>query len=73
LTGIQISTATNIAGQVASGELTRDQAIALLQTFFGLSRDGAEAIVGSSRPSINMPPPPPPPEDLATPDEEPTP
>ena len=50
LTGIQISTATSIAGQVKSGELTREQAIALLQTFFGLTAEGAARIVGASAP-----------------------
>lgn len=46
LNGIQVTSIINIANQVASGTLSKNSAIALLYTSFGIEEDEAKAILG---------------------------
>jgi HK97 family phage portal protein len=49
-TGVQMTTAVDIVGKVALGELPYDSAIGLLMTLFGFTEEQAQAMVGSAVP-----------------------
>lgn len=46
LSGIQISTANEIIGQVAAGNISRDAGVAQLVVFLGLTQENAERVMG---------------------------
>ena len=48
LNGAQVQAAAEIVGKVAIRELPRDSGLAMLQAFFGLTTEQAEAVVGSA-------------------------